>query len=63
MKFLTTPLGRCMLFKSMVVFAYYQLISEPPIQTFLKGKDLCDISVSCNRMKLTFTVMQCGYCF
>lgn len=61
MRFLTTP-GRCALFKCTFVFAY-QLISEPPIQTFYKGKSLCDISVLCNRMKLTFMVMQCGLLF
>ena len=58
-----SPGRRCELFESRFAFAYYQLVSEPPIQNSFKGKSLGEMSVLCNRKKLTFMVMQCGLWF
>lgn len=46
--------GRFELFKARFAFAYYQLISEVPIQNSFKGKSLGEMSVLCNRNSLSW---------
>lgn len=52
--------GRCELFQCRFAFAYYQLISDPPIKNFFEGKSFGEMSVLYNRRKLSFMVLQCG---